>query len=196
MAKALSGEISWPLINVSAERVFRLRGAISSLHEVMSIGRRFRNCIIFIDEAEKLFAREFIGEDTPLQGALQSELDGVDAPIGSMVILAMNNLERFGEPIKDRFNILEFEFPNSQERYEFLSAKMKKARYLRFDSGLDGLVSMTENMSFRAIEKAWNEAAFQFMDSKKPISEEQFSICIKRVSGIRAIFKRDNSMFG
>ena len=117
-----------------------------------------------------------------MQGDLQSELDGMDEPINSIVIFAVNNLSRFGEPIKDRFTLVEFPYPNAEERREFITRKIEQAKpYMHLDVEVSRLVRMTENMSFRSIEKAWNEAAFTFIETKKPVSTEDFLRFLRNV---------------
>ncbi|MBI2141834.1 ATP-binding protein [Candidatus Woesearchaeota archaeon] len=181
LAKALAGEIGWPLIYIKSRDLY-LGGPLAGLSQAIKAARRFSNSVIFFDEAEKSLARGMFDDDSPLQGDLQSELDGMDEPINSIVIFAVNNLSRFGEPIKDRFTLVEFPYPNAEERREFITRKIEQAKpYMNLDVEVSRLVRMTENMSFRSIEKAWNEAAFTFIETKRPVSTEDFSRFLRNV---------------
>ncbi len=185
IAKALAGEVGWPLIYIKGRNLYT-GGPLAGLSQAVKAARRFSNSIIFFDEAEKCLARGMFDEDSPLQGDLQSELDGMDEPINSVVIFSVNNLERFGEPIKDRFTLVEFPYPTGDERKEFISRKIEQAKpYVTVDVDVDRLARMTENFSFRAIEKAWNEAAFTFIETKRAISTDDFSRFLRNASAER-----------
>lgn len=175
IAKALAGEVGWPLIYIKSRDIYT-GNPLAGLGRAIKAARRFSNCVIFFDEAEKSLARGMFDEDLPLQGDLQGELDGMDEPINSLLIFSVNNLARFGEPVRDRFTLVEFPYPNAEERLEFIQKKIELVKpHMPIDFDVNRLVRTTENMSFRAIEKAWNEAASTFIETKKSISTDELS---------------------
>ena len=159
MAKALAGELGLPLINISPERVFSGE-VLTSLHEIASISRRFRNCIIFLDEADKVIGRGISEEDGPMLAKIESELDGINANAEAIIILAMNTAERFGDAIHDRFTTLQFSQPNLEERRAFLEKKARESG-INLKTSLDHVAGITEGKSYRDLEKIWNNIVFK-----------------------------------
>ena len=193
LAKALAGEVGWPLLSVKARHIYS-RSPFSGIKEIVDSARRFSNCIIFLDEAEKLLARSTMDEDSPIQGDLQSELDGVAGAVNCLVIFSVNEPHRFGASLKDRFRLFEFSYPDEDERSAFIERKLESVKpHMKLSVDRERLVKMTANMSYRTIERAWNEAAFHFVDTNKEITTDDFSGFLKNAAQEDA---GDVKMFG
>jgi len=191
MAKALAGEIGFPLITIGGGNVLG-----SSFHQIHSIGnmaKRYRNCVIFIDEAEKIFGNARYGEDTALIGEFNAQFDCLnDNDIKSIVILSVNELSRFGDSFTDRFVQVEFKNPEYEERLAFCRMKVEQSKkYIPYRINYEHLARQTEKFSFRDIERIWNELMFYYMEKKGSINEYAVSSIINGVKPQEA-----NVMFG
>ena len=166
--KALAGEMGFPIINAKSANLSHGR-----VHRVINLAMRYNNCIIFIDEAEKLFGNQPQAEDENFIGELNAALDGVgNKKIQSVIILAVNDLTRFGAALQDRFIPVEFGLPSHPERQTFYEHKLQGTG-LTFN--LDHLAKITKGMSFREMERAWNELMFDYLDNPQEIDCERMS---------------------
>ncbi|MEK6949370.1 MAG: ATP-binding protein [Nanoarchaeota archaeon] len=191
VAKALAGEIGFPLINIRGGNVHG-----SSFHQIHSIGnmaKRYRNCVIFIDEAEKIFGNARFGEDNPLIGEFNMQFDCLnDNDIKSIVVLSVNELSRFGGSFTDRFVQIEFKNPEYEERLAFCRMKVEQSRrYIPYQINYEHLAKQTEKFSFRDIERIWNDLMFYYLEKKGGINENVISSIIR---GVRP--QENNILFG
>jgi len=174
MAKALAGELDLPLINVNPENLFS-GNRFLNIRDLISSSRRFRDCIFFIDEADKVIGRSFSEEDGPILAKIEAELDGIKKHSESIIILAVNNTSRFGEALHDRFTTFYFRFPNSEERKEFLEKKIKESQ-INLKNNLDYLVNITDAKSYREIEKIWNSIVFKVIENWKDVKNDNMAL--------------------
>jgi AAA+ superfamily predicted ATPase len=165
VAKAIAGELGFPLISVNGKDIHG-GGSFYSLAAVTDMAKRYRNCVIFIDEAEKLFGNGRFEEDSPLLGEFHACLDGADGQeIRSVFILAINEISRFGETLLDRFVRIKFELPTYEERMIFFQKKIDHVRRhinLMFKS--DELAMKTDAMSYREMDRYWDDLMFQHVE--------------------------------
>lgn len=196
MARGFAGETGFPLIKINASTIHST-DPFRAINRVFSISKRFGNCIIFVDEADKILGRsDEMEHEHAIHADLNSCLEGIDdTPLKSIIIFAANNIGRFGDAMVERFNVLEFDFPTKNERIEFIE---KKARVAEVDSELDieSIAGSMEGLSFREIESIWNKAMYSYVDSHK-ISTEAVKRCIFQTKN----YLRDNArerdmMFG
>ncbi len=109
----------------------------------------------------------------------------VEGPVNSIVVFAVNDLSRFNGAIQDRFNLVRFTYPDERERREFLERKIRKAgKHIDIAIDRESMVRMTEEMSFRTIEKAWNQAVYAFLETGKAISTDDFSGYLKEATSL------------
>ncbi|HEC94825.1 MAG TPA: AAA family ATPase, partial [Thermoplasmatales archaeon] len=165
-AKALAGELGFPLVNITGEDL--MQDPVYVIDHVVELAKRYRNCVIFIDEADKFIGNDILEEDNPVLGELHSSVDGVDdREIQSILILAVNNLSRFSETLLDRFTLVKFDLPSYEERMVFFRKKVREAKqHVRMSVSYRELAKSTSNMSFRDIERFWNELMFHHLDNK------------------------------
>jgi len=165
MARALAGEIGFPLINIEG-RTLQRGDALRSIGMITDMAKRYRNCIIFIDEAEKLFGNPRFGADNPILGELHRCIDGVDGEdIQSIFIFAINDLSRFGQTLLDRFVLVEFVLPAFEDRMTFFAEKIALVRpYVSMETTSRELALHTENMSYRDLDRFWNDLMFSYIE--------------------------------
>ncbi len=163
MARAIAGELGYPLICVSGENVERF----NRVREVIELGKRYRNCIIFIDEAEKVLGNARYGEDNPLIGEFNRVMDGADKANNGLIILAVNELARLGDAFRDRFMLMQFDPPSSEERWQFLRTKGKN---LPFFVDYEYLTLKSKGMSFRDLSRLWNDLMYWHFETKEAIN--------------------------
>ena len=191
MAKALAGEIGFPLITISGGNV--LGNPFQQIHSIGNMAKRYRNCVIFIDEAEKIFGNARYGEDNTLIGEFNAQFDCLnDNDIKSIVIISINELSRFGDSFTDRFVQVEFRNPEYEERLAFCRMKVEQSKkYIPSQINYEHLARQTEKFSFRDIERIWNELMFHYMEKKGSLNE---SAIISIINGIKP--QEANMMFG
>jgi AAA+ superfamily predicted ATPase len=168
-------------------------GAYDTIKRITDLAKRYKNCVLFVDEAEKMFGNLRCGEDNMVLGELQKCLEGGDGKeIRSVVILAVNDLDRFGEGIKDRFNIIKFDLPSYEERLEFCKSKAEQAKeHLKQEIDYNYLARKTKDMSFREIDRFWNDLMFYYLENKNEINNETIAYLIKASGN-----EETDSMFG
>ncbi len=173
MARALAGELGMPLIHVGKTDLDSPR----FLKGVFEIAKRYNNCVVFIDEADKLIGNYRFGEDNENLGEFNRFIEGADGrAIKSIFIVAVNDMARFGSSLKDRFVHLKFEMPNYDDRLEFFNMKLNKDLSRTFN--LDSLAKLTEDMSFRDLERVYEEIIFSYVENKK-LNEDEIVKLVK-----------------
>jgi AAA+ superfamily predicted ATPase len=167
MARAIAGEMEFPLIYVQAGHIHG-RDPFRCINYITDMGKRYRNCVIFIDEAEKILGNGRFEEDNPVLGELHRCIDNADGDdIRSIFILAINDISRFGETLLDRFVLVSFEMPSFDERVAYFEQKIKHVRQgYKLDFPCIYLARVTENMSYRDLDRYWNDLMFHYLDNK------------------------------
>ena len=162
MARALAGELGIPLVHIGKTD---LESPIL-LKNIFGIAKRYSNCVVFVDEADKLIGNLRFGEDNESLGEFNRFIEGADGKaIKSIFIIAVNDMARFGSSLKDRFMQLKFEMPNYDDRLEFFKIKLDKDICKIFK--LDSLAKLTNEMSFRDLERVYEEIIFSYVENKK-----------------------------
>ena len=190
MAKAFAGELGFPLVNMNSFSIYGRMGPIGAFNGISHFAKRFKDSIIFIDEADKLIGRGLYDTDGPMQGMLNEVFDGVKGIKDSLVILAMNNINNFGSALHDRFALIEFGYPSSGERKQFFLTKINEHKDVFDEVDADELARRTEKMSFRDIEKIWNVVIYTHISSKHKVGMKEFQ------NAINPFKKEENMVFG
>jgi len=194
MARALAGEIGFPLICFQARHVHSPDYPFAGINFITDLAKRYKNCVIFIDEAEKILGNGRFEEDNPVLGELHRCIESADGEeIKSIFILAINDLSRFGQTLLDRFVLVPFEVPSFDERVAYFERKIEHINHgFKLDFPCIHLARITENMSYRDMDRYWNDFMFCYLDNKSSDVEE----IIKKVT--TQFFKDDKKevMFG
>lgn len=157
--KALAGELGYPIISINASELLAGIGCISN---VMSLVKRFKNYVFFIDEAEKLFGGDRFGIEDYLLGEFNREIEGVSSEeIKSVLILAINDGTRFGAAFRDRFVSVPFSYPTYEERLAYC---MQKGTGLDWSIDYSLIAKRTKGKSFRAMDRIWSELLSEACD--------------------------------
>jgi len=189
MAKAVAGELGYPLISVSGQTIFSQIDPFTGINDVVNLAKRYKNCIIFIDEADKLIGNDPMAGDNILMGTFQSAIEGIDAKtIKCIFIVAVNDVTRIGASLRDRFVNVEFKLPTYNERLLFCKRKISEVP-VKVHIEQEKFAKMTQKMSYRQIERVWNDLMYGHMEGRK-VNDEALRKVFK-------VFRRDvNPMFG
>jgi len=171
MVKALAGELKFPIINIKA-RDFLSRDGFRTIESLGNFAKRFENCIIFVDEADKVIGKRSYDEDSPFDGQLNEIFDGIESITNALVIIAVNNSMRFGSGFWDRFMTIKFEMPNPIERKEFCRNLLSK---VRSNINYDEVARMTEGMSYRELEKVCNSVFYSVLQGRNEVNMPMIS---------------------
>ncbi|MBI1935465.1 ATP-binding protein [Candidatus Woesearchaeota archaeon] len=175
MVKALAGELKFPIINIRAHD-FLSRNSYNTIQSLGNFAKRFENCIIFVDEADKLIGKGNYDEDSVLDGQMNEIFDGIESITNALVIIAVNNSMRFGAGFWDRFAAIKFEMPNKFERREFCRNLLGK---LKADVNYDEVARLTEGMSYRDIEKVCNNVFYSILQGRNEVNMPMISEAVK-----------------
>jgi len=150
------------------------------------MAKRYRNCIILVDEAEKLIGNSSYEDDNPVLGELHQCLDASDGEdIQSILIFAINNLSRFGDTLKDRFVHVPFFLPSFEDRATFFKHKIQSTKFhLKMDLPCMHLAKITENMSYRDMDRYWNDLMFHYLENKNLHPNDILTIVAKKHGSI------------
>jgi len=183
MARAIAGEIGFPLINIHG-RFIHGRDPFHSVHMITDIAKRYRNCVILVDEAEKVLGNGRFEEDNPILGELHQCIDGADAQdIQSILIFIINDISRFGETLLDRFVQVKFELPSYDERMIYFKEKIKGVKHhVKIDVTCRQLALKAENMSYREMDRYWNDLMFHYLNNPNDDPKEISSVMRSRFS--------------
>jgi len=194
MAKAIAGEVDYPLINISAGDIFDSRfGSFEKIRTIINMAKRYKHCVIFIDEADKLLGKASFGDDSVMLGDLQRQIEGVSKEnIQSIFILAINDINRFGDAFRSRFTEIEFKLPKFEDRLKICKKYMIE---FRDDAMLalkeEEFARVTKGMSYRDLEVFWAKLILHYLEYKKPVTDEIVRGLSKAISP-----EPINTMFG
>jgi len=188
MALALAGELEVPLVKISAVDLYRDH-PIFSLNRIAILAKRFKNCVIFIDEADKVLGRmsSFSEEDGINISEFNTEFTDAQNSVQSIIIMAMNNPNRFGNSLHDRFSIIKFENPDETERKEFLMRLAERGQ-VSMKKEIEEMAKTTEGMSYREMQRLWNSCMFYYLQNNK--------IDLEKIRNFASREKSYSSMFG
>ncbi|MBW6462015.1 MAG: ATP-binding protein [DPANN group archaeon] len=192
MARAMAGELGIPLINIDGSKLFSGDIILRLIH-ITEFAKNHKNCIIFIDEADKLFGNELFGEDNSVLGVLQGALESIDLKeIKATIIISANRINRFGYAFRDRFIQIPFSLPSLKERQNFCEVKAESANgKITHDIDIKYLASETKGMSFRELDRIWNELIYYVLENKKTVTKDVITDIIDTSKD-----EPENNMFG
>lgn len=154
-ARAICGELKWPLITINVRK-----NLFYSIQGVLKAAKRHRECVVLIDEADKLFGGP-VGiddNDGEFVAAINSLLDGADKePLQAIIILSVNNPYRFGSSLRNRCRVINFDLPNFEDRKDFFRKLQESvSSKIREDEASD-FASKGEGMNYRELRRLWED---------------------------------------
>jgi len=175
MARALAGELEYSLMDYGAKH-FYARGPTEGINSLMKMATRFKNCVIFIDEAEKIFDRKSLDLDEgPLIGEFNRLIEGAgEKRIEAVLVLAANNLQKLPKSLLDRAITIGFKQPDYTERLGFIKKMLTQADTKEFDIIPEELATMTDGLSFRDLQRLWRDAVQEALDKDTHVSMKDF----------------------
>jgi len=181
VAEAFAGELDFPILNILPEE-FAEDGIGYTMSQISRFSAIYEKCVVIIDEAEKLMGKGFMGDDTPQDAYLNQIFDGFKSKANAIVILIVNEINRFGLGLADRFMHIKFELPNHNERKEFLQQSINKAKSVaEVDVDFNEIARLTDGMSFRDMEKVCNNVFFKIIKGQKTVNTANFHDAIRNL---------------
>ena len=192
LASYLAKELNLPILFHSAANLETgyVAGGSNTLHRILSMAKRRKRCIVFLDEAQDLFmkrgGRRKYDDDTA--NTLLSVLDGVrsrnDAEIIWIVASNFNSeTMEMDEAMLRRFQMkVDFRLPNREERMEIIRHYLsQRAEKVLPDLDLRHLVDITEGRSPADLETIINQAGISAVQSGEMIGEYVLMQAAERV---------------
>jgi cell division protease FtsH len=192
LASYLAKELNLPILFHSAANLETgyVAGGSNTLHRILSMAKRRKRCIVFLDEAQDLFmkrgGRRKYDDDTA--NTLLSVLDGVrsrnDAEIIWIVASNFNSeTMEMDEAMLRRFQMkVDFRLPNRDERMSIIRHYLsQRAEKVLPDLDLRHLVDITEGRSPADLETIINQAGISAVQSGEMIGEYVLMQAAERV---------------
>ncbi len=192
LASYLAKELQLPILFHSAANLETgfVSGGSNTLGRIMTMARRRRQCIVFLDEAQDLFmqrgGRRKFDDDTA--NTLLSVLDGVRSKDDTEIIwiVASNfNSEtmEMDEAMLRRFQMkVDFRMPNREERLTIIRHYLnQRADKVLPDLDLRHLVDVTEGCSPADLETIVNQAGIKAVQASEMISADTLMHAAERV---------------
>jgi AAA+ superfamily predicted ATPase len=164
-AMALAGELDLPLMKIGARHFSGPTGLSDSFN---SVGR-FGKAIFLLDDSDKFFGGSAMDLDDGgrLFADLNRHLDEIEEK-GGIVIMSANNANRFGIALKNRFDIIRFDYPSEREIKSFFKKLMKKSR-VKMDFSEKEFIQYNLGKGFRDMQRFWNECIFYAVHNDKTL---------------------------
>jgi cell division protease FtsH len=192
LASYLAKELNLPILFHSAANLETgfVSGGSSTLGRIMTMAKRRRHCIVFLDEAQDLFmkrgGRRKFDDDTA--NTLLSVLDGVRSKNETEIIwiVASNfNSEtmEMDEAMLRRFQMkVDFRMPNREERLAIIDHYLgQRAGKVLPDLDLRHLVDITEGRSPADLETIVNQAGINAVQVGEMIAADTLMQAAERV---------------
>jgi cell division protease FtsH len=192
LASYLAKELNLPILFHSAANLETgyVAGGSNTLHRILSMAKRRKRCIVFLDEAQDLFmkrgGRRKYDDDTA--NTLLSVLDGVrsrnDAEIIWIVASNFNSeTMEMDEAMLRRFQMkVDFRLPNREERMAIIRHYLsQRAEKVLPDLDLRHLVDITEGRSPADLETIVNQAGISAVQSGEMIGDHTLMQAAERV---------------
>jgi cell division protease FtsH len=192
LASFLAKELQLPILFHSAANLETgfVAGGSNTLSRIMSMAKRRKRCIVFLDEAQDLFmkrgGRRKFDDDTA--NTLLSVLDGVRSRNEAEIIwIVASNFNSETLPMDDamlrRFQMkVDFRMPNREERLAIISHYLKqRAEQGLPDLDLHHLVSVTEGRSPADLETIVNQAGITAVQAGEMIGADTLMQAAERV---------------
>lgn len=192
LASYLAKELNLPILFHSAANLETgyVAGGSNTLARIMTMAKRRKKCIVFLDEAQDLFMkrgghRKF---DDDTQNTLLSVLDGVrsksDAEIIWIVASNFNSESmQMDEAMLRRFQMkVDFRLPNREERLAIIGHYLsQRAEKVLPDMDLRHLVEITEGRSPADLETIVNQAGITAVQHGDMIGADTLMQAAERV---------------
>jgi cell division protease FtsH len=192
LASYLAKELNLPILFHSAVNLETgyVGGGASTLSRIVSMAKRRKKCIVFLDEAQDLFMkrgghRKF---DDDTQNMLLAVLDGVrtksDAEIIWIVASNFNSEQmQMDEAMLRRFQMkVDFRLPNREERYSITQHYLsQRAEKVLPDLDLRHFVEITEGRSPADLETIVNQAGITAVQAGDMIGADTLMQAAERV---------------
>ncbi|MEJ7932028.1 AAA family ATPase [Ramlibacter sp. AN1015] len=192
LASYLAKELNLPILFHSAVNLETgyVGGGASTLNRILSMAKRRKRCIVFLDEAQDLFMkrgghRKF---DDDTQNMLLAVLDGVrtksDAEIIWIVASNFNSESmQMDEAMLRRFQMkVDFRLPNKEERAAIIGHYLsQRAEKVLPDLDLRHIVEITEGRSPADLETIVNQAGISAVQAGEMIGTETLMQAAERV---------------
>lgn len=155
MVRAISGELNCPILSINAKDIES--SPFNTFYDIIQVSKIRKNLIVYIDEADKLFGKEMMQSDTTMIGEFNKLLDGIGKKPECLFILTVNESERLGYALRDRFLEIEFDLPSSKERETFFKKQIALIKQsVNIDLSPEVLAYNSKNMTFRELERLWD----------------------------------------
>ncbi|MBL0422067.1 AAA family ATPase [Ramlibacter sp. AW1] len=192
LASYLAKELNLPILFHSAVNLETgyVGGGANTLNRIVSMAKRRKRCIVFLDEAQDLFMkrgghRKF---DDDTQNMLLAVLDGVrtksDAEIIWIVASNFNSESmQMDEAMLRRFQMkVDFRLPNKEEREAIVGHYLKeRSDKVLPDLDLRHLVEITEGRSPADLETIVNQAGISAVQAGEMIGTDTLMQAAERV---------------
>ena len=192
LASYLAKELKLPILFHSAANLETgfVAGGSQTLQRILSMAKRRKRCIVFLDEAQDLFMkrgghRKF---DDDTQNMLLAVLDGVRTRAETEIIwIVASNFNQESQPMDEamlrRFQMkVDFRTPNREERLAIIEHYLSQ-RAAKVAPGLDlrHVVEVTEGMSPADIETLVNQAGISAVQAGELIGTDTMMLAAERV---------------
>lgn len=175
---------------------------------VMHTARSLKKCLLYMDEADGLFAGAQSSGRTDggtTARVTKSIIQDMQNSEGIFYVFTANDIDNIPDPIIDRLDLWSVDLPNEAERTEILNIQM---RHTGRDAakvcpqGLAEIVKLTDGCSGRQIERVWLKALnLAFNDGQREPEAKDILAALKgevptSVSMAEAIEKRRKRLAG
>ena len=192
LASYLAKELNLPILFHSAANLETgfVAGGSNTLSRIVSMAKRRKRCIVFLDEAQDLFMkrgghRKF---DDDTQNTLLAVLDGVRTKSEAEIIwIVASNFNSESMPMDEamlrRFQMkVDFRMPNKEERLAIIEHYLsQRAEKVLLDMDLRHLVEVTEGRSPADLETIVNQAGITAVQAGGMIGAETLMQAAERV---------------
>jgi 16S rRNA U516 pseudouridylate synthase RsuA-like enzyme len=171
-AMALAGELGIPLMKLGLNVANPY--ARSSIFK--DVGR-FGSSIFLIDDADKVFGGRAMDLDDgdALTADINKHLDELEER-GAILIMSANDSKRFGPALRDRFKIVNFDYPSRKQILGYFGNLKLKSKIKMHLSDND-LFELNQKKNFRQLQRFWNECILHAVQSNKDkITKEDIRI--------------------
>jgi cell division protease FtsH len=196
LAGYLAKEVGLPILFQSAANMETgfVNGGASTLESILKKSKRYKSCIVFLDEAQDLFMKRGGSKrkfDDDTQNTLLSILDGVRKNSDNEVIwiVASNfnqtNME-MDEAMLRRFQLkVDFRLPNEEERIAIFRHYLSMLSVENMEDeealGISYLAEITARRSPADIETIVQEASLMAVKESRPLSRNDLLSASERI---------------
>lgn len=161
-AIALAGELEIPFIKIGANEIYSQRVGFKRIFEKI---RRFRNTVVLVDDVDKVMEGGALSFDDG--GIINSEFNSYldESEKSALILFSVNDSNRLGKALKDRFEIIKMDNPNGSQRKMYFESLFKKAN-IRFNVLPEEIARITDGMNYRALKRFWDSCILFAIENK------------------------------